>query len=344
MSRPSHRRSRELFLACAKVEALEPRRLLAAGDLDPTFGEAGQVVADFEIARDRADGVAVQPADGKVLHTVQNLDGSTGVRRFNANGTVDSTFGLGGTALLSVTGAGIQRLNDVLVQADGRIIAGGVVGYTSGKYDMWVARLTSTGALDTSFSGDGHAFASFYNGAHAEVLDLVQQPDGKILAGGIAGPAFGIARFHGSGALDLSFDGDGRTAPQLPGTNDSEIGGIALLDDGSIVAAGSARLGTGPQSRTQFAVARYTPTGKLDVTFGGGDGVTYIKPGPPASNDVARDLAIQADGRIVVVGIVAPPNDYGLTELAAVRLQASGSLDTGFASGGVYQDSSGRRI
>src|SRR5262249_53663986 len=94
-----------------------------------------------------------------------------------------------------------------------------------------------------------------------------------------------------------------------------EINGIALQSDGTILAVG--------RSGTDVALARYMPDGSLDATFGsGGRVVTNL-----GSTDVARAVAVQSDGKIVIAG--ASGGDFAL-----VRYTTDGSLDTSFGAGG----------
>ena len=80
-------------------------------------------------------------------------------------------------------------------------------------------------------------------------------------------------------------------------------------------------------------VEKYTRSGAFDTTFGGGDGIVPIgfATGGHPRDDLASDLAVQADGRIVVAGLSAAQSD----EFAVARLNPNGSLDTGFHGGGV---------
>src|SRR3954453_10763141 len=82
-------------------QSLEPRRLLFAGYLDPTFGDAGRIFDHSSIDFGTADDVAVQH-DGKVLLcTTDSAEGDFHLRRFLSNGKPDTTFGAGGTVMVN---------------------------------------------------------------------------------------------------------------------------------------------------------------------------------------------------------------------------------------------------
>lgn len=178
------------------------------------------------------------------------------------------------------------------------------------------------GDLDPDFGTDGKVTTIFPGGAYAN--DVAIQPDQRIVAvGAAAGPSFNgeftVVRYLSDGTLDPSFDGDGRlTTPIGPGGVD-EANGVGVLANGKIVAAGT-------DGRQAFAVARYLSDGSLDPAFGG---TGIVRTDLTASYDVAHDLAIQDDGRIVVVG------QRGKTpRFTVARYRRNGTLDASFAGDG----------
>lgn len=181
-------------------------------------------------------------------------------------------------------------------------------------------RLTSNGTPDTTFGGDGTVTANpagpvVQEGGDGRALAL--QPDGKIVVGGQVGSTrfdFALMRFNADGSVDSSFDGDGIVRTDF---GDYEaVEGLALQPDGKIVAVGA--------SGARFALARYFPNGGLDTSFDGNGRV--ITPGGGAA-----DVRLQpGDGRIVVAGSNGPGGD-----VAVLRYNPDGSLDTGFGTGGL---------
>jgi uncharacterized delta-60 repeat protein len=177
------------------------------------------------------------------------------------------------------------------------------------------------GDLDTTFSGDGRQITDF--GANDVAADLAVQPDGKLVVVGGSGGDFAIARYKPDGSLDGSFSADGKQAADLGSTSD-EAAGLALQADGKIVVVGETGAGAGPGD---FAVVRYNPDGSLDTTFSG-DGTQTTDFG--GSIDVAADVALQPDGKIVAVGY-ARGEAY---DFALVRYNTDGSLDPTFSVDG----------
>ncbi len=132
---------------------------------------------------------------------------------------------------------------------------------------------------------------------------------GKIVAAGVdfggRGARFAVARYLPDGAPDLSFGkGGAARATFEPGLPSDYANALALQEDGKIVVAGTARFSFSAPNPARFALARYTPNGRLDRSFAGdGKQITGFRPHPPRHHrDYGMDVAIQANGRIVAVG------------------------------------------
>ena len=183
------------------------------------------------------------------------------------------------------------------------------------------------GALDPTFDGDGRLTAPM-SAEEDEGFAIAVQTDGKIVVAGNARSGTDmdivVARYLPNGTLDTSFSADG--------TVYADIGwdyatGIAVQADGRIVVCGWTSVGV----TVEFLVLRYDPSGALDSTFDS-DGVVVTSIGP--NDDQAFELTIQPDGRIVVVGAMATSSG-GPTDLALVRYDTDGSLDSTFDGDGV---------
>ncbi|MFM9965933.1 MAG: delta-60 repeat domain-containing protein [Planctomycetaceae bacterium] len=165
--------------APAFVESLEDRCLLAAGNLDPTFGAGGLVTTGFE-----ARSVAIQ-SDGKIVvagtTTFDGKDAFT-LERFNSDGTLDSSFDEDGKLITSF-GTSRAVAASMALQADGKIV---VVGYAidGSNYDFALARYNSDGSLDTSFDEDGKLTTDFGT-PNDYANSVVIQGDGKIVVAGL---------------------------------------------------------------------------------------------------------------------------------------------------------------
>lgn len=268
------------------------------GSLDTTFDGDGKVTTAFGSTSTSVQAIAVQP-DGKIIAAGDTFDGSTGsfaLARYNADGSLDSTFGSAGKV---ITGGG-SRVNAVSIQSDGKIIAAGV-GRLNPDSDFALVRYNPNGSLDTSFDGDGKVFTDFNSNSYEGAFSSVIQPDGKIVVAGyiqnINHDDFAVARYNADGSLDLTFDGDGKVVTAI-GNGFDEAFAVALQSNGKIVVAGRAET----VASYDFALARYNPNGSLDMSFDSdGRVITSFSSG---EYDGAQAVAIQPDGKIIAAGSV----------------------------------------
>src|SRR5258705_1942270 len=180
------RRNNPLRYSMLGMELLEDRRLLAAGDLDTTFGVGGKVTLDLGIGKDEQIYASTVQSDGKIVVAgLVNNPGGSGrdflITRFNSNGTLDSSFGTSGRVIVDVSdpGSGLTPnfddiASDVVIQADGSILVSGSASKITGPgttrfTGVALVKLTSSGALDTSFDGDGKAIAVLKNGSNQNI-------------------------------------------------------------------------------------------------------------------------------------------------------------------------------
>ncbi len=167
----------------------------------------------------------------------------------------------------------------------------------------------------------------------AYASDVLVQPDGRILTVGVVGPEDGygsmlITRHQSNGALDASFAGDG-TQILLSDIGNSGRAG-ALQPDGKLVAVGGGSF-SAENYQDQWVVARFNTNGTLDSTFSG-DGKHSFRFPDARGFPAASDVAIQPDGKILIVGLGAD-GDYP-TGLGVARLNPDGSFDASFSGDG----------
>ena len=259
------------------------------------------------------------------------LIGVGGSAALAASGQLDSTFGGDGKVVTDFTG-GLDSGSSLALQADGKLVSVGTANSRSADARFAVARYHTDGALDVTFGGDGKVTTNFTN-AFDGAFSVAIQADGKIVVAGQAGGTgptesaaarFALARYETTGALDPTFGGDGKVVTNVSAGADF-VFGVAIQANGKIVVAGRAGGGGG-----QIALARYNLNGSLDTTFGGdGKVATNIT----AGEDLADELAIQADGRIVAVGTAGYYSNGA--RFAVVRYDMDGSRDTSFSGDGI---------
>lgn len=267
------------------------------GSPDNSFDGDGKLTID---SLGSAQAVVIQP-DGKIV-IAGGVSGQFALVRLNPDSSLDGSFGESGIALTAFVGSAAAHA--VTLQPDGKIVVGG-----ESNRDFALARYNPDGSLDASFYLGGKVAISFpdvFPTRADSVTSVLIQPDGKIVAGGSVQftnntRAIGLARFNSDGSFDNSFGGDGRAVVLDFNTSFTQQVALAQQPDGKILAAGSGGL-------PDFALARFNLDGSLDQTFGNGGKMTTDFGGP--QQDAARGIALQSDGKFVVVGLVN--NDFGI--------------------------------
>jgi uncharacterized delta-60 repeat protein len=194
----------------------------------------------------------------------------------------------------------------VAIQPDGKIVAAGSV-WNGSHQDIALVRYHANGALDASFDGDGKAVTNLSTDATG--LCVALQPNGKIVVGGQSlnvdtrGNTT-LLRYHSNGALDTSFGDAGMVITPISNFHD-QASALAIQVDGKIVVAGYSLIVGG----TGLVLARYNADGALDASF-----QTLGSAGTPIPA-ITTDIALQPDGKIVVVGVNA--GDFFVGRFAA---------------------------
>jgi uncharacterized delta-60 repeat protein len=284
------------------------------GALDTSFGDGGIVTTTFPEGSYAFD-VALQP-DGKIIAagTVfvdfiigESSDTDFALARYNPDGTPDTTFGNGGQASTDFLGKEDDAFS-VLIQADGKIVAVGSANDPATFYDFAAARYLSNGTIDTTFGVAGKVRTDFGDQNFDRASSAALQPDGRIVAAGFAishgggVQNFAIARYTSNGILDTTFSRDGKTQIDF-GNCCQGAAQVLLQSDGKIIAVGGSN---GESGEDDFLLARLSPRGSLDNTFGVGG---TVRTSFGDLNGGANGAALQSDGKIVAVGFQATFTD-----------------------------------
>ena len=309
------------------------------GSLDNSFGVGGLVTTSFSARNDVGSGIAVQ-ADGRivVVGTSDNGSGASelAVARFNLDGSLDNSFGVAGLVTTSFTTPGDDVGSGIAVQADGKIVVMGTSNSGSGNSEFAVARFNDDGSLDPSFSGDGRVTLSFTAGDDVG-SGIAVQSDGKIVVVGttddLSNTWFAVARFTVNGSLDPSFGGDGTVISRSKINGDDMGSGNAVQSDDRTVVVGSSDDGSG---EWRFVVARFN----IDASFpdpvgSSGKAITSFS----AGDDIGSGIAIQSDGRIVVVGTAddgSGDSDFAVARYNPADLSLTGGGGGGGGGGGCF--------
>ncbi len=291
-------------------------KILVGGDFTNIGGQPRNNIARLDAVTGLADffnpnannsvrAIAVQ-ADGKILvggdftsvggqarNYIARLEASTGLAdSFNPNATHDS--------FPSVS------VNEIVVQTDGRILAGGTFDTIGGQARNNIARLDAITGLADSFNPN----------ASNSVQSIAVQADGKILVGGRFGDIGDqirrqIARLDATTGLADSF------APNLS-PHSSGVPSIAMQADGKILVGGdfTTVAPSGAASITRNYIARLETDGRVDQAL--------ISP----VETVVYATAVQPDGKILIGGLFSTV--LGVTRNNIARLNTDGTLDTAF--------------
>ena len=347
------RSSAALILA---LLVIGPAAAASAGSLDRSFGSHGFVeapgTAEWIGERPAAGNRAANYPGGRLVVGGHDRHGFA-VYRFRADGRLDSRFGEGGIARVTLPGEGgagsFGSVSAVAVQPDGRILVAGLFTpypvdnceecepeYGDPREYSAVARLNPDGGLDTSFGGSrrGHKNEGLVL-LHDKSINEITVHSGKIFIAGEAvegGGEFGEAGYVGR--LDLSgrfSSGWGRRGLVLVppsrsvAAGDSSVGGIAFDAAGRIYAGG--------YDHGRFMLARLTRRGGLDRQFGR-QGIVRTGVGGNCACAWASGIARDGHGRLLLSGSVGKGGD---SAIAIARYQSGGRLDPSFGQGGIVR-------
>lgn len=305
---------------------------LENGTADTSFGTNGTVYyTNYAVANSLLTALKIQP-DGKII-LAGGISGQAEVRRLNANGSPDTTFGNNGIVSIS----GLNYVGTMSLAPDGKIVAVGQ--YWNGEINVYqMHRYNADGSVDSTFGNNGMVHANVTSYKFDLASDVVVQPDNKIV---VAGRSYltlenaVISRFNQDGSPDTGFADNGvAIVPLSDDAGNGTFERVALQPDGKIVAAGYAigLFGTGGYNSTNPAVARLTTNGSLDTTFGT-NGKVILATNFNA-NDQFNALHLQSDGKILAGGSASYPFPYIRSVFYLTRLTGTGVADTTFGSDG----------
>jgi uncharacterized delta-60 repeat protein len=296
-------------------------RFLSNGVLDTSFGTKGVSTAEFTNFINSPNAAALQ-SDGKIVVAgeAQSADGTVSefaVARFNPDGGLDTHFGNSGkvtTAFIPPQPGGISNsATVVMIQSDGRIlVAGGASRCAKCIHQTAWARYDADGNLDASFGEGGKHLTNAFGGAPNALAELA---NGDLLS--VAGSV--IAQYAPNGALRPAVTDGAIVASSVGGAN-------VFQSDGKFLLAQSAT-GENGFRNNQVRVFRFG----VGVDWAFNNDAFSFGPDDRMLNSAAAVIA-QPDGKIILGG--SANLDAGSENFGLARINADGSLDSGFGSGG----------
>src|SRR3954470_19438219 len=286
-----------VLAVCASPAAAAP------GDLDTSFSGDGRVSTLTSPATFVPRAVAMHPG-GRIGVAGSSCNpgacGPTGdssfrLLRYTSDGGLDTDFGQGGMVTTAV-GAGRSQAFDVIVRADGTIVAGGVASADAGDLGSFaLVGYRPNGTLDSSFGRGGQVITPIGDGFDA-ISDLVPGLGGHFTPVGRANAdgrdRFALARYDRRGKPDQSFGDMGSVV--VPTSAPYAYGAAgAQLPDGRVVAVGASGNNTATES------LRFSGTA---VAYSGGAAAPWIRP-VGASYSYANAVVALADGRVLSAGV-----------------------------------------
>ena len=280
------------------------------GSLDTSFGTGGKVVTSINSGADIAYATVLQ-SDGKILVSGTTNSSISGKDffciRYNANGTLDTSFGTNGIATFDLQGGSDDVVYAMAIQSDGNILLAGYSDDGSNK-NAAIIRITSNGTLDTTFGTAGKVYTEFISGRADEIKVIkIHALTGNLIVGGTSSATSTnsqgvIARYTSNGVLDTNFNTTGIvTLPNASGSGTyfHTIEDLAVKSNGKISAIGWINQQGLSWSANHYG-CRLNSNGTLDTTFST-DGV-IVTNGGFNGDDKSFSLILNSDDSFLFAG------------------------------------------
>lgn len=302
-------------------------RYTASGKIDSSFGNKGKAVTNLG-GNDQVRGIALQ-SNGKIL-AVGRTDASVNdiaLVRYQSNGKIDKAFGTNGRVFINVFGNYLDQIFSIAIQSSGKIIVAGYSVNNTSNADIILARFNTNGSLDKNFGTGGIVATDF--GVSEVATAIAIQSDDKIIATGYSHDGtsswdFLTVRYTKNGKPDLSFGTNGKVYTDFGEVD--QANGLIIQASGKIIVAGSTH--DLANNYSNIALARYTPEGTLDNTFGSGGKTMYVD---ASSHITGNSIAASPSNKFAIAGSVYNGAGY---DFALIRFFLNGSLDSAFGYNG----------
>lgn len=323
------------------------------GVFDSTFGTSGtattSITANFE-GTSFNNNIAAQSTD-KIIVGGNNNTGSSAtqfrVSRYNSDGTLDTTFGTGGTATTTL-GAGCGLSSVLVVPSNNSIIAAGY-STTGDGVVLTLVKYNSEGVIDNTFGSSGITQTPVPGADEAHIFSIALQSGGQIIVGGVIDSGgtieLIIARYSSAGVLDNTFGDSGIEVISLPSGFTVAFGTTPTLFPNCFVAVNSDDtiiVGTTVSNGgiKNSMIVKYSSAGVFNNTFSHAgslytQNITISNILPPAIAETTQgigisSIALQSNGQIIT-----GEQFEDIDLVSVVRHNSNGSMDTAFGDQGI---------
>jgi uncharacterized delta-60 repeat protein len=301
------------------------------GTLDLTFGTDGKVLS--ETYEGLAYSIAVQP-DGKIVVGGNGgYDGTYGflVVRYNADGSVDESFGDHGRAINDLGDSTFsKKIYAIALQSDGKIVAAGQYAASGDDSRIAVLRFNADGSIDTGFGDEGLTITSL-SGYYDIVRDMALLQDGRIVVTGDTQGGINDTRrsfincYTTTGILDKNFGSDGVVIVTTKEVAD--INAIAIAKDNKIVIGGSYSI------YDNTILYKYNLDGTLDLSFGD-NGFAQMSFDNSIIYNLVNDITITQNNEIVTAGYIQNSGSNTNRKSLVGKFSSNGFPDSSFGTNG----------
>jgi uncharacterized delta-60 repeat protein len=318
------------------------------GSLDQSFGSGGAVVTSLGSGQGFFVSGLALTADSRIV-VIGTGPGGLTLIEYNRDGSLDQGFGTNGIATVGFFFSGPPMPQDpfgvyqgftgntLAIDEQGQIVAAGTA-LVNGQFPVvTLLRFNRAGSVDKTFGTQGLVTQVFGVTGGFQATALTIQHDKIIVAGQASNPNtfdtdFAIEKFNSDGAPDINFGFYGIVGTDTPQEN-MNVTGMTLDSSGDIILVGNTLNLT--TFTTGFAMARYTPDGNLDQSFGT-NGIVTTFPG----NGFSFGIALASDGNLLVAGSAVDSSgnvDFALAEyLSGSPGSSSRSDNSGPKNGGAH--------
>jgi uncharacterized delta-60 repeat protein len=302
------------------------------GVLDTGFGAGGFFILPYTGADGETrtvDDLDVQ-SDGKIVAVGLGLSGGTdaaAILRYSPDGSsLDPAFNGGEPLVLRISNQPTDPEEVAAAPGVKALVVGSTVTPMGSR--MFLMRRTGTGTPDVGFNTTGERVIDVPGSSSSNGDAVAALADGSVLAAGSAQQGLLLVKLTNGGLPDAGFGTAGIATHDVGADPDptGEALDIHVLPDGRILAAGSS---ISAADNRQLMLARFTPQGELDPSFGSGGVVTRDR---TTGSDEAFAMEVQPDGKILVAGYSGPSSTT--TDGWLLRFTADGQPDPSFGTGG----------